>query len=167
MWLYSILVIYGFTFPSIWLFDLYDETQITYSGILFDVVGTRCHQRKWGVLYRKQRIRSVCVHPRKAGAWLLLPADLVVSQLRWSCHFIAVMPLVNRLATASGRSSNIGPRKMKRDGNQLDELNSFSGNHQQRAPYGMLLYDILVVYAFLSLYCCLSVGNEITTTTFT
>ena len=47
---------------------------------------------------------------------------------------------------------------------QLDELNSFSGNHQQRAPYSMLLYDILVVYAFLSLYFCLSVVNKITTT---
>ena len=29
----------------------------------------------------------------------------------------------------------------------------------------MLLYDILVVYVFFSLYCCLSVGNKITTTT--
>ena len=49
-------------------------------------------------------------------------------------------------------------------GYQPDEFNSFSGNHQQRAPYGMLLYDILIVYVFLSLYCCLSVGNKITTT---
>ena len=49
-------------------------------------------------------------------------------------------------------------------GYQPDEFNTFSGNHQQRAPYGMLLYDILVVYVFLSLYCCLSVGNKITTT---
>ena len=45
---------------------------------------------------------------------------------------------------------------------QPDELNSFSGNHRQRAPYGMLLYDIFVVYVFLSLYCCLSVVNKIT-----
>ena len=29
----------------------------------------------------------------------------------------------------------------------------------------MLLYDVLVVYVFLSLYCCLSVWNKITTTT--
>ena len=34
-------------------------------------------------------------------------------------------------------------------GYQPDEFNSFSGNHQQRAPYGMLLYGILVVYVFL------------------
>ena len=46
---------------------------------------------------------------------------------------------------------------------QPDAFNGFSGNHQQREHLSFL-YDIPDVYVFISLYCCLSVGNKITIT---